>query len=72
MKRAYISFWLDQYGNKFKAQTRKELIAAVGGGRVQPMYINTVEGKTVHVGYVVGSHWLTPYAPVELHKETQS
>ena len=51
--------WLDQYGDKFFAATRKELVAKLHGGKVSKMYI----GDGQHIGYVIGQHWLTRYAP---------
>lgn len=63
-KTAYL--YLDQYGNKFRARTRKELHEAVGGGRIGIMYRDKADGSTVRTGYVIGQHWLTKYAPVEV------
>ena len=60
-----FTLYLDQYGNKFVAMTVKELVAKVGGGRVGKMYRDKKDGRTVHVGYVVGCHWLTAYRPFE-------
>ena len=50
-------FFIDQYGNRFTANSRKELIAKIGKGRVSKMYVDTKDGRTLHVGYVVGQHW---------------
>ena len=60
--------YLDQYGQRFYASTVKELREQIGmgGSKVSKMYNDTKDGRTIHVGYVVGSHWLTMYAPVEL------
>lgn len=55
--------YIDQYGNKFFASTVKELREKVGGGRISKMYLDTASGKVLHVGYVIGQHWLTAYAP---------
>lgn len=57
--------WIDQYGNKFRARTRKELVQKVGGGKVSIMYVDKSDGTTVRAGYVVGQHWCSQYAPVE-------
>lgn len=55
--------YIDQYGNKFFASTVKELREKVGGGRISKMYLDTASGEVLHVGYVIGQHWLTAYAP---------
>ena len=55
----------DQYGNTFHARTVAELREEVGGGHVQRMFRDKASGPPVHVGYVIGRHWLTEYAPVE-------
>lgn len=57
--------FVDQYGDKFGATTVRELRAKVGG-RCSKMYVDRRDGTTVHVGYVIGEHWLTMFAPVEL------
>jgi hypothetical protein len=60
MRRLFV----DQYGNRFYARTRKELKAQIPG-RVSIMYIDKMDGRVVRCGYVIGQHWLTEYAPVE-------
>lgn len=62
MRKLYI----DQYGNRFYAGTVKELRSKIGmgGSRVSKMYQNTKQGGIVHVGYVIGGHWLTCYLPM--------
>jgi len=59
--------YLDQYGNKFHANTVKELRSKIGmgGSRVSKMYVDKKDGHTVHIGYVIGQHWLTQYTPIE-------
>lgn len=63
MRKLYV----DQYGNKFYADTVKALRAQIGmgGSRVSRMYQDKKDGRTVCVGYVIGGHWLTAYAPIE-------
>ena len=60
--------YVDQWGNRFVARTVKELRAQVGmgGGRVSTMYADRGDGAHFKVGYVIGGHWLTRYAPVEI------
>lgn len=55
--------YIDQYGNTFFASTVKELREKVGGGRISKMYQDTAGGEVLHVGYVIGQHWLSMYAP---------
>lgn len=57
--------YIDQYGYRYWARTLKELRAQCSG-RVSIMYRDKRDGRTVRVGYVIGQHWLTAYAPVEL------
>jgi hypothetical protein len=57
--------FIDQYGNKYYAKTIKELKTKhYLTGRVSKMYRDDSEGNTYHVGYVIGSLWLTMYEPV--------
>lgn len=57
--------FIDQYRNVVFARTVKELREDCGGGRVSKMYVDKKDGRTVHVGYVVGNRWFTRFAPVE-------
>lgn len=60
------TLYLDQWQNKFWAKTIKELRHKVGGGKVSKMYCDKKDGSIVHVGYVIGPHWLTAFKPVEI------
>lgn len=60
-----FTLYIDQYGNKFTARTLAELREQIPG-KVEKMYKDKVDGKTVHCGYIVGQHWLTAYQPVEI------
>ena len=57
--------YIDQYGNNFWAKTVRELREQVRGA-CSKMYRDKADGSIMHVGYVIGQHWLTMYAPVEL------
>lgn len=57
--------YLDQYGNRWHARTVRELQRQIGG-RVSKMFVDKADGSTVHVGYVVGAHWCSMFAPLEL------
>ena len=63
-KQKQRKLYVDQYGNKFYASTVKELCEQIGRSKAQRMYCDDKNGKTHHVGYVIGPHWLTEYAPV--------
>jgi hypothetical protein len=63
-KKPYRLF-VDQYGQTVFARTVKELHEKGGPGRVSKMYRDTKDGRTLHVGYVVGRRWFDEYAPVE-------
>lgn len=58
--------FLDQYGNCFYAHTVKELRKQIGmgGSKVEKMYCDRKDGSVIHIGYVIGNHWLSMYAPV--------
>jgi len=59
-----LTLYIDQYGQRYYAMTVKELRRKIGGGgcRVWKMYQDE-KGKSFHVGYVIGEHWLTAYHP---------
>lgn len=57
--------FVDQYGNKWFAKTIKELCKKIGYSKAQRMYRDKKDGSSVHVGYVVGPHWLDMYIPYE-------
>ena len=56
--------YIDQYGYKYMASTVKELCKQVGGTKASKMYIDTKEGETKHIEYIIKSHWLRAYSPV--------
>lgn len=55
--------YVDQFGNRFYARTLSDLRAQIPGG-ISKMYIDR-DGGSWHIGYIIGQHWLTKYAPVE-------
>lgn len=63
--RGEFRLYVDQYGQTFGACSIKELRTKVRG-RCSKMYVDRADGTAVHVGYVIGQHWLNMYAPVEL------
>ena len=55
---------IDQYGQTYHdlgSHPRKKLIERIGSGHVSKMYLDKKDGGSVHVGYVIGQHWLTLY-----------
>lgn len=55
--------FVDQFGQKWYAKTIRELREQIPG-RCGKMYVDGKDGKTYHVGYVIGSLWLRMYKPV--------
>ena len=62
-----LMLYINQYGDRFWARTVKDLRSQIGagGGRVDKMYVDKKDGRTVHCGYVIGQYWLTAYTPYE-------
>jgi len=58
MKLGYLG--IDQYGNHYtiKEHPRKELVEQIGIQHVDKMFVDTKEGESKHVGYVIGGHWV--------------
>jgi hypothetical protein len=55
---------VDQDGQMYHAlgpYPRKELLQRLGRRRASKMYIDTRDGRTLHVGYVIAGLWLTLY-----------
>ena len=61
------TLYIDQYGNQFRVASVKELRSKIGSGgsRVSKMYVDQKSGGSIHIGYVVGKHWLTAFQRVE-------
>lgn len=54
----------DQYGNEIlltSEHPRKELMDKLDSSHADRLYRNKVDGRTVHVGYVIRHHWYTFY-----------
>lgn len=64
MSRKPTRLFIDQWGNRYYAQTIKELREQIPG-RCGKMYVDSKTLGTLHVGYVIGRHWLTEYRAVE-------
>lgn len=54
---SYIA--IDQYGNHIliEKHPRKELMEHFGIQHASKMYVDTKDGKSMHIGYVVRGHW---------------
>lgn len=55
---------MDQHGQCVWVTSLADLHRQVPG-RISRMYCDKKDGKTCHVGYVVGGRWFTAYRPVE-------
>lgn len=63
---------IDQWGQTFHRlgpHPRKALVEMLGYKHVDKMYRDKRDGRTVHVGYVVGPHWVTLYEVRPLERE---
>ncbi len=60
----YVAY-VDQYGNVVFARTVKELCQKCYRSKASRMYRDTKDGRTLHVGYIVGDRWFTAYVPHE-------
>lgn len=58
--------YVNQYGDRIYAGTVKELVQKAGYSKAHRMYRDKKDGRTVHVGYVVGPYWYTMYVPLEI------
>ena len=60
-----VMLYVNQYGERWYAKSVRELHRKVGGARPSKMYVDLKDGRTVHIGYVVGAHWCTAYQRME-------
>jgi hypothetical protein len=61
----------DQYGNTYHnlgPNPRKALLERLGKKHAEKMYVDTKEGGSRHVGWVIGGFWLTVYKVEEMGK----
>ena len=66
MMNGKFTVFINQYDEIFSASTISELKDKVGGGAVSKKYVDKKDGRTVHNGYVIGSHWLTAFRHLEI------
>ncbi len=52
---------VDQYGHTYHGlkNPRKELCERLGREHADRMFVDGKDGKTYHVGYIIGGLWLT-------------
>jgi hypothetical protein len=65
---------IDQYGQVYHAlgqHPRQELLGRLGYSHARKMYVDKKDGSTLHIGYVIGSLWITLYGieRIELVRE---
>jgi hypothetical protein len=64
-----LMFYVDQYGDYYWTTTVRELRDKVRsrgyGSKVSRMYVDTSDGRRLHIGYVVGQRWCRAYIPYE-------
>ena len=62
---------IDQYGKTYHGlkHPRKELMERLCNQHCSKMYVDTTNGKSYHVGYVIGDHWLNIYEVIPWRKE---
>lgn len=65
-----MTLYIDQHGQRYYAKTVKDLRSQIGNGgsKVSKMFGDGEDGKTYHVGYFIGGHWLEGFTP--MRKET--
>ena len=55
---------IDQYGDTEHAlgkHPRRELMRRYGRKSARKMYVDTRDGETLHVGWIVAGHWFTVF-----------
>lgn len=54
---------VDQYGQAIHGleRPRRDLLAKLGAKHAAKMYVDKLDGSTVHVGYIVARRWFTVY-----------
>lgn len=63
MEQSSVFMAIDQYGETYHdlKDPRKDLCERLGSRSAKKMYVDTKDGKTYQVGYVISGHWLTIY-----------
>ena len=55
---------IDQFGQTFHGleYPRRDLMRCFDRQRASKMYVDKLDGSTVHIGYIVAGHWVTVYS----------
>lgn len=61
---------IDQYGNTYHGlrHPRKDLLERLGRKRASKMYVDKLDGSSIHIGYVIAGHWITVYKVERMEK----
>ena len=60
------TLWVNQFGEKRHARGRSGLLTVLSATKATRMYIDKLDGSSVHCGYIVSGDWWTAYMPVEV------
>jgi hypothetical protein len=62
---------VDQYGTTLHGlrHPRKDIMNRMSYKSAQKMYVDTTDGRTLHIGYIVGPHWFTVYEVTRMERE---
>jgi len=65
---------IDQHGKHYNMEVhpRKELLEQLGYAKAGKMYRDTKDGKTRHVGYVIGPYWVEVFRVCQWHGEDEA
>jgi len=68
MKKQYMA--IDQYGQTYHGleHPRKDLMNKLCCQHADRVYVDSADGKTYHVGYVIAGRWLNVYEVIPLRK----
>ncbi len=64
-----VLLYLDQYGNRYFANSVEDLKRQVGGTRASKMYVDGKDGGIYCVGYVIKGFWLSAYEPIRIKQK---
>lgn len=65
---------VDQYGTKLVLEgkhPRKELLEELGRKHADRIYVDTKDGRTLHVGYIVAGSWWSFYNVTRWEREAR-
>lgn len=61
---------IDQYGKTYHGlkNPRKDLLDLFGRKHADKMYCDGKDGKSYHIGYIIGGFWLSVYEVIPMRK----